>query len=155
MQEARRGTRFQVSGITPWTEGGAKPLSHPGCPVFPLFKATFVSLRSMESVPPVYFAYLLFTPKYYILFIIIICDICTSINCFTCLGQILFSKDGHTNISYPTILFLQWVLHSSIKMRDLCFFLLYGEVPTTLSEVILCVFIGTASAWRSSQKAQR
>ena len=32
MQGARRGTRSQVSRITPWAEGGAKLLSHPGCP---------------------------------------------------------------------------------------------------------------------------
>ena len=32
MQGARRGTRSRVSRITPWAEGGAKPLSHPGCP---------------------------------------------------------------------------------------------------------------------------
>ena len=32
MQGARHGTRFQVSGVTPRAEGGAKPLSHPGCP---------------------------------------------------------------------------------------------------------------------------
>ena len=30
MQGARRGTRSRVSRVTPWTEGGAKPLSHPG-----------------------------------------------------------------------------------------------------------------------------
>ena len=29
MQGARRGTRSQVSRITPWAEGGAKLLSHP------------------------------------------------------------------------------------------------------------------------------
>ena len=29
----RRGTRSQVSRITPWAQGGAKPLGHPGCPV--------------------------------------------------------------------------------------------------------------------------
>ena len=33
MQGARRETRSQVSRITPWTEGGAKPLSHLGCPI--------------------------------------------------------------------------------------------------------------------------
>ena len=27
------GTRSWVSRITPWAEGGAKPLSHPGCPI--------------------------------------------------------------------------------------------------------------------------
>ena len=32
MQGARRGTGFQVSRIMPWAEGGAKPLSHLGCP---------------------------------------------------------------------------------------------------------------------------
>ena len=32
VQGARRGTRSRVSRITPWAEGGAKPLSHPGCP---------------------------------------------------------------------------------------------------------------------------
>ena len=32
-QGARRGTRSQVSRITPWAEGVAKPLSHPGCPL--------------------------------------------------------------------------------------------------------------------------
>ena len=31
---AWRGTRSQISRITPWEEGGAKPLSHPGCPPF-------------------------------------------------------------------------------------------------------------------------
>ena len=33
MLEAWHGTRSQVSGITPWAEGGSKPLSHPGCPI--------------------------------------------------------------------------------------------------------------------------
>ena len=32
MQGAWRGTRSRVSRIRPWAEGGAKPLSHPGCP---------------------------------------------------------------------------------------------------------------------------
>ena len=30
MQGAGCGTRFRVSRITPWAEGGARPLSHPG-----------------------------------------------------------------------------------------------------------------------------
>ena len=34
MQGARCGTRSQVPRIRPWAEGGAKPLSHPGCPKF-------------------------------------------------------------------------------------------------------------------------
>ena len=32
MQGAQRGTRSWDSRITPWAEGGAKPLSHLGCP---------------------------------------------------------------------------------------------------------------------------
>ena len=31
-QGARCGTQSQVFKITPWAKGGAKPLSHPGCP---------------------------------------------------------------------------------------------------------------------------
>ena len=38
MQGARRGTRSRVSRITPWAEGGAKLLSHLGCPRKYLFK---------------------------------------------------------------------------------------------------------------------
>ena len=34
MQGARRGTPSWVSRIRPWAEGGAKLLSHPGCPYF-------------------------------------------------------------------------------------------------------------------------
>ena len=33
MQGAGRGTRSRDSRTTPWDEGGAKPLSHPGCPI--------------------------------------------------------------------------------------------------------------------------
>ena len=33
MQGAQPGTRSWVSRITPWTEGGAKLLSHLGCPL--------------------------------------------------------------------------------------------------------------------------
>ena len=32
MQGPRRGTRSRVSRVRPWTEGSAKPLSHPGLP---------------------------------------------------------------------------------------------------------------------------
>ena len=32
MQGARHGTQSRVSRIRPWAEGGAKPLSHLGCP---------------------------------------------------------------------------------------------------------------------------
>ena len=35
IQETRCGTGSQVSRITPWAEGGTKPLSHPGCPQNP------------------------------------------------------------------------------------------------------------------------
>ena len=38
MQEARRGTPSGVSWITPWAEGDAKPLSHPGIPSKELLK---------------------------------------------------------------------------------------------------------------------
>ena len=34
MQGTQRGTQSGASRITPWAEGGAKPLSHQGCPVF-------------------------------------------------------------------------------------------------------------------------
>ena len=37
MQGPRRGTRSQVSRIRPWTKGGTKPLSHPGCPSLFIF----------------------------------------------------------------------------------------------------------------------
>ena len=43
MQEAQHGTRSCVSRITPWAEGGAKPLSHPGCPVSRILKGDIVS----------------------------------------------------------------------------------------------------------------
>ena len=36
MQGAQGGTRPWVSRIMPWAEGGAKQLSHPGCPHHPL-----------------------------------------------------------------------------------------------------------------------
>ena len=40
MQGARCGTRSQDHRITPWAEGGAKLLIHPGCPHF-FFKKIF------------------------------------------------------------------------------------------------------------------
>ena len=40
-QGARCGTQSGVSGITPWTEGSAKPLSHQGCPVLIFFLKVF------------------------------------------------------------------------------------------------------------------
>ena len=44
MQGARRGTQSRVSKIIPWAEGGAKPLSHPGC-----HKATFLRERILQT----------------------------------------------------------------------------------------------------------
>ena len=41
MQGAWHGTRSWVSRIRPWAEGGAKPLSHPGC-IFFFFKILFI-----------------------------------------------------------------------------------------------------------------
>ena len=38
MQGAQRVTRSQVSRIMPWTKGGTKPLSHPGCPNITILK---------------------------------------------------------------------------------------------------------------------
>ena len=38
MQGARGGTRSPDSRITPWAEGGAKPLSHLGCPIWQLLR---------------------------------------------------------------------------------------------------------------------
>ena len=40
MQGARCGTQSWVSRITAWAEGGAKLLSHPGCPINKIFKKT-------------------------------------------------------------------------------------------------------------------
>ena len=50
MQGVRRGTRPQVSRITPWAEGGAKPLSHSGCPIllFFFFKILFIHERQRK-----------------------------------------------------------------------------------------------------------
>ena len=38
MQGARCGTGSQVSRITPWAAGYAKPLRHQGCPIFYILK---------------------------------------------------------------------------------------------------------------------
>ena len=38
MQGAKRGTLSRVSRITPGAEGGAKPLSHLGCPLIIVLK---------------------------------------------------------------------------------------------------------------------
>ena len=43
MQGARHGTRSPASRIMPWAEGGAKPLSHPGCSL-PVTLEAFLSL---------------------------------------------------------------------------------------------------------------
>ena len=39
MQGPQRETQSRVSRIKPWAEGGAKPLSHPGCPGLGFFKS--------------------------------------------------------------------------------------------------------------------
>ena len=40
-QGAQHGIRSWVSRITPWAEGGAKPLSHLGCHYKNIFKSTY------------------------------------------------------------------------------------------------------------------
>ena len=45
MQGARCGTRSQVSRITPWAEGSAKPLSHPGVPLMKLLDDQEINLH--------------------------------------------------------------------------------------------------------------
>ena len=40
-QGARCGTRSRVPGVMPWAEGGAGPLSHPGCPDTKFLKEKF------------------------------------------------------------------------------------------------------------------
>ena len=49
MQGARCGTRSRVSRIMPLAEGGAKPLSHQGCPVR-RFKLIFFREQERECV---------------------------------------------------------------------------------------------------------
>ena len=46
MQGARHGTPSPVSRVTPWAEGGAKMLSHSGCPKFNLVNIYCVLLVS-------------------------------------------------------------------------------------------------------------
>ena len=41
--------RSPVSRITPWAEGCAKPLSHPGCPVFPILRSSISDTSSPLS----------------------------------------------------------------------------------------------------------
>ena len=48
IQGAQRGTRSWVSRIMPWTEGGTKLLSYPGCPVLTSFKNQEMSLKNLE-----------------------------------------------------------------------------------------------------------
>ena len=43
MQGARCGTRSQDPRIMPWAGGGAKLLSHLGCPIYVYLKRCFVS----------------------------------------------------------------------------------------------------------------
>ena len=46
MQGAQCGTGSQVSRITPWAEGDAKPLSHPGCLTLTFLEVNNVTTRS-------------------------------------------------------------------------------------------------------------
>ena len=48
MQGAQRGTRSQVSRITPWAAGSTKPLRHWGCPSNRYFKTTS---KAMVLIP--------------------------------------------------------------------------------------------------------
>ena len=48
MQGARCGTRPRVSRITPWAEGSAKPLSHPGIPNIFLKDFIYLFMRDTE-----------------------------------------------------------------------------------------------------------
>ena len=49
MQGARRGTQSRLSGITPWTKGGAKPLGHRGRPFGWIFKKTYSFMLEREK----------------------------------------------------------------------------------------------------------
>ena len=56
MQGAWHGTQSQVSRITPWVEGGAKPLSHLGCPDFPIFHDNLeLYILMLTNYPPLWF----------------------------------------------------------------------------------------------------
>ena len=48
IQEGQRGTRSQVSRITPWAEGRAKLLKHPGCPPICILKTDILSQLGIE-----------------------------------------------------------------------------------------------------------
>ena len=54
MQGARHGTRSWVSRITPWAEGSAKLLSHPGCPLLGVFDPGYIGFPvNGTEKPPV------------------------------------------------------------------------------------------------------
>ena len=48
MQGAQRGTRSQISSITPWAKGGSKPLSHLGCPMTYFLTGALWLLEEMD-----------------------------------------------------------------------------------------------------------
>ena len=50
MQGAQSGTPSWISRITPWDEGGSKPLSHPGCPCFSLLTLFPILLISVLTL---------------------------------------------------------------------------------------------------------
>ena len=73
MQGARHGTRSWDSRIRPWAEGGAKPLSHPGCPFFFFFKCDMSDISSFFLISAVSFvamqntaAHHLYLPRCYV-----------------------------------------------------------------------------------------
>ena len=49
MQGTLCGTRSGVSRITPWAEGGAKPLGHQGCPPLKVLKQEYIN-RDIQDV---------------------------------------------------------------------------------------------------------
>ena len=55
MQGAQRGTRSRVSRITPWAEGGAKPLSHQGCPLVRFPELGVSHVLSPSLIFPIHF----------------------------------------------------------------------------------------------------
>ena len=49
MEGAQCGTQSWDSRITPWAEGGAKPLSHLGGPIFAFFKHYFLGIKPIRG----------------------------------------------------------------------------------------------------------
>ena len=47
-QGTQRGTRFWISRILPWAEGGAKPLNQWGCPLAPHINLVFPTVNMWQ-----------------------------------------------------------------------------------------------------------